>query len=455
MDIMVGDIYSIIPDIVGNSAALATIRQICRARPNGYRYMPKFRAGFWDGYISLMQSINVFPSGLLGIILPELDRLGCEYRLVTNRMPPYQTVTPDFLQGVTLRDYQVEAANELLKCQHGVAKMATNSGKTEVMAAIIKALYIPNTLVLLHRKELLYQTAERFSQRLGIECGLIGDGSWEPKMVTIAMIQTLSDRIHRPDVDMDWLQRNVLLMVDECHHASSAQMMDVLSEVPGCYRFGFSGTPLKHDMLSDLKLAAFTGTVVYDVDNAYLVNTGYSARPIIKLITLEQDSYEDYTELSYQEAYTKFIVNNDIRNDWIAEMAKQSSGVVLILVNRLDHGKAIAQRLPGSVFVTGRDTTEYRQKIIQSMREGSGIFIATPIFDEGVDIPSIDTIILAAGGNGYVKLLQRIGRGMRKKGSDNVLRVVDFIDDTNEYLLQHSAERIDTYVTEQFETELV
>jgi superfamily II DNA or RNA helicase len=127
---------------------------------------------------------------------------------------------------------------------------------------------------------------------------------------------------------------------------------------------------------------------------------------------------------------------------------------VLILVNRIDHGKTLADLLPNSIFVSGSDEAEYRNSVLDRMRtDDSGIFIATPIYDEGIDVPAVDTIILAAGGKSHVKLLQRIGRGLRKKeNKENILTVHDFLDDTNMYLLEHSQERADTYASEKFET---
>jgi superfamily II DNA or RNA helicase len=109
--------------------------------------------------------------------------------------------------------------------------------------------------------------------------------------------------------------------------------------------------------------------------------------------------------------------------------------------------------IPGSIFVSGSDATEDRNLVIDCMRDGEpGTYIATPIFDEGIDVPAVDTIILAAAGKSHVKLLQRIGRGLRKKEGDNILIVHDFLDDTNSYLLEHSQERVDTYARQKFET---
>jgi superfamily II DNA or RNA helicase len=350
------------------------------------------------------------------------------------------------LNGITLRDYQLEAILKLLDHKRGVAKMATNAGKTEVMAGIIKALGVPNTLIIVSSKELLHQTADRFETRLGIKVGKIGDGLWQPEIVTVAMVQTLYSRLENV-----WLE-NQLLMVDECHHASSNRMLDVLNKISGPYRFGFSGTPLKHEVLADMKLISATGRLLCEVTNSQLIEQGFSATPYVHLTTITNGA-EDKFDAKYQQAYKDMIVDNEYRNLLVADKAKISEGIVLVLVNQISHGHILNKLIPGSVFVHGSHDTEYRSGILEKMRSGGkGVFIASPIFDEGVDVPAIDTIILACGGKSHIKLLQRIGRGMRKKGNGNVLMIHDFIDDTNKYLLKHSEERIDTYVAEGFET---
>jgi hypothetical protein len=242
------------------------------------------------------------------------------------------------------------------------------------------------------------------------------------------------------------------IAVHNCHHISSNQMMDVLFSIPGSYRYGFSGTPLKYDVLSDMKLVAATGDILYETTNKFLIEAGYSAVPKVRMHVVESDDLVDW-EMNYQDAYNTLIVNNHTRNTVIAKQASESSGIVLILVNRIDHGKILHEMIPNSVFVSGSDSTEDRNFVIERMRDGeSGTYIATPIFDEGIDVPAVDTIILAAGGKSHVKLLQRVGRGLRKKDGDNTLIVHDFLDDTNSYLLEHSQERADTYARQKFET---
>lgn len=451
MEIQVGDVTSKVLQPRSHLQELALIREICRARPDGFQFMPKYKAGMWDGYISLMHSMSSFPTGLLTLVEPMLQEKGVDYKLLRQSVPDYHYIDADCLNGITLRDYQVDAVGKLLETGRGVAKMATNSGKTEVIAALIRALDAPSTIVIVHRKELMYQTAQRLEDRLGLEIGIIGDGEDSPAQITVAMVQTLYNRLPKKAKDFVLFPDNVLMIVDECHHVSSDTMLDVINHIPGPYRYGLSGTPLKYDLLSDMKLIAGTGEVVVEVSNEYMIDTGWSAKPTIYMYIIEELD-EAFWKLDYQVAYQSFIVQNNTRNGIIIDQANQADGMVLILVNRIEHGKILQDGIPASVFVHGNDDTRYRQGVLEVMRAADkGIFIASPIFDEGIDVPAVDTIILAGGGKAHTKVLQRIGRGLRQKDGRNELVVIDFIDDVNKYLLEHSRERIEVYEREGFD----
>jgi len=460
MDIVVGDVYSKVLNPKEHAKALELIRIVCKARPSGYQYMPKFKAGFWDGYVNLMPTWHTFPTGLLNAVCEALYEVGIPYNIIRpddarNAILSIKKVHSECLSGVVLRDYQVSAANTLLEARRGIAKMATNSGKTEVMAAMIKVMGL-RSVVLVHRKELLHQTAQRFIDRGIKSVGKIGDSIFDPRHVTVAMIQTL-DRIilNGEEEKLSWCRANEMLFIDECHHLSSQQAVRAFDTIPGQFRYGLSGTPLKHDLLSDLKLIAATGEVVVDVDNTFLIDSGYSAKPVIYIAEME-DKSKGAWKMEYADAYSKYIINNPVRNATIVKFCKDVSarGAVLILVSMIEHGRILQEMMPDSVFVHGQDSTERRNKVIEDMKKGSGIFIASPIFDEGVDVPAVSSIVLASGGESPVKLLQRIGRGLRSKSNDNRLFVLDFIDDTNKHLLNHSNTRIEVYNAEGFDSKI-
>lgn len=431
--------------------AARAARIVCRSKPSGYMYTNRYRKGGWDGFVSLMVNSTTFPTGLLGMVCGELKNRNISYNVVwTYDRPVPMSVSASCLHGITLYDYQVEASEILLKVGRGIAKMATNSGKTEVMAAVVRHV-TGNCVIFTHKKDLLYQTADRISSRLGEPVGKIGDGVCDVQRVTVATIQS----VHNHPSTIQKLQRTQCLFIDECHHGSSDQMQ-ALYKIPGSYRFGVSGTPLTYNELNDMRLIAMTGRIVYEITNRTLIDAGYSADVTVHMhVVYLSDDY--LWEIPYHQAYAQLIVDNDKRNAEITRIVQShSDSVVLIIVKHIRHGELLQALIPGSTFVNGAHSTEHRQQVLNNMRCGVvGAYIATNIFDEGVDVPSISVLIMAAGDKAERTTLQRIGRGLRKKVDGGVLVVHDFFDDTNKHLLGSSQARMDTYEQEGFQVEVI
>jgi len=114
----------------------------------------------------------------------------------------------------------------------------------------------------------------------------------------------------------------------------------------------------------------------------------------------------------------------------------------LIVVRELEHGR-ILSKMMGVPFVCGEDPSCVRNEILRQFPK-YGCVIASTIFEEGIDVPSISALVVACGGKSSIKTIQRVGRGMRP-GKDKKLYVVDFYDDFNRYLRRHSEKRIQLY----------
>jgi len=432
--------------------AIAIINIATMARPSGYMYMPKFKSGRWDGYIRLFKH-NKFPTGLLHIVIDHLRKNEYDHVCVNNTwvgsdVPFVDSADIDnvTLNGIILRDYQVNAAKSLLCARNAIAKMATNSGKTEVFISIA-SIISGSVLILTTKKDIMYQTVDRIECRTGESAGVVGDGKWDPKRITVGMIQTLHNR------DLSQFDDLACVVFDECHHVSATSCLDVMLRLPAYYRFGFSGTPLRYDALSDLRLIGATGPVVVDISNEELIDAGVSAKPIVVMYpVMSPDEYD----VSWMDAYDLCIVHNDNRNTIISSVVTGSRHKsTLILVERIEHGTILSGMIDGAVFVHGSNVVEERIAALDLLRDGSGnVVIATAIFGEGVDVPAVDLLVLAGGGAHHVNILQKIGRGIRMKDS-GVLHVVDFVDDTNKHLLRHSYKRAKLYEDEGFDVEVM
>lgn len=457
------------------------LRLAMRAEPPGALFSKKHQrnGGTWDGFIYLIR-YGTFPTGLLDLAVQTLENIQRDYFPLTYAVqeafapiPAIETALPRVHSamlsgGIALRDYQTDSVRELLSNQRGVAHMATNSGKTLVIAACCLALD-GDCLVIVPSIDLLYQTAEVITETTGLRTGLMGDGHLDYSLsVTVSTLQMLARQavfnkkgnfVRWADPEFSaWANTRTGLMIDECHHASARTMYETGMHIRAPYRFGFSGTPLKRDTLSDLHLEALCGPIRTHVTNVEMIEAGYSATPDVRLLRIDAAPAPDNPK-SYPSVYKAGIVENDFRNETIvreAILGVQAGRKVLVLVNQVRHLNNlidwfVAYDHTDAWFITGRDKSSYRREALDAMRSDEpGIYVATTIFDEGVDVPSIDMLILCGAGMSHIKTLQRVGRGLRQKEGDNRLIVIDFDDQTHTFLRRHSQERRDTYLAEAF-----
>ena len=129
---------------------------------------------------------------------------------------------------------------------------------------------------------------------------------------------------------------------------------------------------------------------------------------------------------------------------------------MLVLCNRISHLNLLSDffRKFGLDFyeLQGKTPLGVRTEAIQKIRKsGRGIILATKIFDVGVDIPALNSLVLAGGGKAPITLRQKIGRGLRVKEGENIVHVFDFMNVSAGLLAKHCLERWEVYENEKFE----
>jgi len=433
--------------------------------PN-YWFAPKYRGGLWDGQYHFLKIPSLrFPSGLLFLVEKYFRENDIEYEINDLRTWPktdiINSVDKNLLKGIQLRDYQQEAILAGMRQKRGIFEIATGLGKTEISIAITKLLKLP-TLFVVHTQDLLHQTKERFEKRLDMKdkIGILGDNEYQIEFITVATVQTLHSLLKREQATAKELL-NVFQVVffDEVHHASSMEFWKVgMFMHNAVYRWGLSGTPLKRNILSNMKVLALTGDIIYSksakagIDDKYLSN--------IKMEIIENP--EEVTGKTWQQIYKRGIVESGRRNGKIIDIVERefkNNKRIMLLIRYIKHGEILQHLLKSkhipAVFLSGRDKTckreEFKTKFnMQDMGGRNFVLISSVIFQEGVDIPNIQVLIIASGGSSEVQTIQRVGRGLRIKEGGGGLLVYDFNDKETEYLDKHSRKRIRTYKAEGF-----
>lgn len=456
---------------------LAEVQKGSEWAPNHRRF-----GGRWDGkrhhfHISpTFDGIGTFPKGLLSRVVRIVKLLGGKPKIVDLRkriLPSIDTSTvhADMLHGVSMSgiySYQLEAVRTALIAQSGVLFMATNAGKSEIATAMIKVLDKHTVLFVVPKAILLKQTRERIAERLGTipeNIGVIGGGRFEPKDITIAIINSVTPAKRaksarakkRNEVLREYLATIDVVFLDEGHHAKAATWFRLMSALPNAqFRYLMSGTPFTGD--NDLMVEAATGPVIYEIRNDALIKLGVSAKPVVRVISITKPDLDKEDDQTWDGVYKAGIVNNVYRNKIIARVADEYAAAgkaVLVLIRHLNQGSAIRQLSKSPVeFVHGKMPDSERDRLVawfESCADGR-VLIASSIFDEGVDIPLINAIVVADGGQSLRAVLQKIGRSIRRKKTGlNVVDAVDFADSTHKWLAKHSLERMDIYAGESFE----
>lgn len=423
------------------------IKRLLSARPDGYKFAPKFKKGWWDGYITLLDKLNQFPSGLLNYVMDNLDAGGWDYDVLGYEDISFSFKDPE-IAGYTFRDYQLEAVRRAVTYERGILKMATNAGKTLVAAGIIQvtgcmAIMIVPTVALIE------QTANELSAMLNMKIGQYGGGHTTKCDVTVTTTASLGKLVQNND-----LSANITLIIDECHHTKSNSVFDHIFSIPAAYRIGMSGTPLTYERLADMKLVGATGDVIYEIKNTELIEAGYSAKPTIIFSRIDTDIP---AKTKYQMVYKLGIVQNTQRNAEIVRIARQerSRGPVLIICDWVEHVNNITSLDKSFLSATGNTSKAELENLLAQYDQSNDVLVASPIFSEGVNIPSVTAVIIASGNRSHIQILQRIGRGLRKTAAKDAVHVYDFIDTGHKHIFKHSEQRYKLYKEEGFDMEMM
>jgi len=466
----------------------------------GAKYSIAFQNGHWDGLKHLYKPAwGVFPTGLLPLLMSEnrSRTRAFEITLVDKRRPPVLPRSGQlsaerwerhlkrcgFEPDLERCRYQVQGIETILNSYfgelqwpRGIIQLPTGSGKTLLAAGFLWWMRIPRTVLLVNRLDLLLQTRDVFEKVLGRKVGVYGGGKQELRDVTVATVQTLGARLHPTKGDPDllaWVAGVEVLIVDECHKVSDNAYLQIMDKVPAYYRLGLSATPLKRGDAGDAILVGSTGDVIFSLRAQDLSAAGLLATPLVEMLPIHspvvdvtppkfqfnawkrQSAHGTY----YRQVYKYGISENETRNMAIAsrvadELSKKRP--TMVLVKLIKHGHIIKECLASlgvdAEFLKGDDPVAYRRELVTKFKSGIiDVLIASTIFDEAVDIPNIQALVLAAGGASPIKAIQRVGRGMRAKGGENRLYVTDFLDLTHKLLKEHSLRRAEIYHAQGYE----
>jgi superfamily II DNA or RNA helicase len=430
------------------------------------KHMPQYKLGRWDGKVAFF---GIGGSGYvnhLDVVCDILQKNNVEIvDIQDNRHPVTLNFTPvterywadqgiKWPKGhpaegedIMLRDYQVEAINNFLANPQSLQQIATGAGKT-ITTATLSHMVEPygRSLVIVPNKSLVEQTEEDY-----INCGLdvgvyFGDRKNLGKTHTICTWQSLNilDKKHKDGSAVlslaEFLEGVSAVIVDEVHQAKAEVLKNLLTRnlrnAP--IRWGLTGTVPKEKFEFE-SIHASLGPVIGQITAKELQDKGVLSTCHVNVVQLiDVVEHRDY------QSELKYLTSDAKRLEYIGKMMNNVSqtGNTLILVDRISAGETLRDLMPGSTFISGAVKVKDRKETYDTIREGTNeVIIATyGVAAVGLNIPRIFNLVLLEPGKSFVRVIQSIGRGVRKAKDKDFVQIWD-LTSTCKFAKRHLTQR--------------
>jgi len=431
------------------------------------KYHPAYKLGRWDGQTTLFGMggngyINQLPK-----ILEILENSGVHVDSIEDLRHPtnlsFTKVTESYWadQGKTwpvghpnagtpimLRDYQVDTINNFLENPQSLQEVATGAGKT-ITTATLAQLCEPfgRTIVIVPNKSLVEQTEEDFvnvNLDVGVYYGDRKDLNRTHTICTWQSLNILDKKSKNLEHDIltlaEFLEGVKTVIVDEVHMAKAEVLKNLLTQnlANAPIRWGLTGT-IPKEAFEFEQIFASIGPVVGGIKAHELQEKGVLSNCHVNITQLV-----DVLEFKAYADELKYLVTDEDRMIFISKMIKgiSDSGNTLVLVNRIDSGKFIVNELEDAVFVSGAVKTKDRKEEYDEIRTSTNkVIVATyGVAAVGINIPRIFNLVLLESGKSFTRVIQSIGRGIRKAEDKDFVQIWD-ITSTCKYAKRHLTER--------------
>ena len=429
------------------------------------RYRPAYKLGRWDGSLTLFGLGGTGYLHQLPKIIDILEKSNVDIAEIEDHRNTFdiqfEKITTDYWkdqtwpeghiyqgQPIRLREDQVEVINKFLSNPQCLQEIATGFGKT-ITTATLSKLCEPygRTITIVPNKSLVEQTEEDF-RNCKLDVGVYyGDRKELARTHTICTWQSLNildkkskDSLKDAELLDQFLSNITTVIVDEVHMAKAAVLKKLLtqnlSNAP--IRWGLTGTVPKEDYENQAIFASI-GPLINRVSAYELQETGVLSNCHVNVAQLiDLPEFKTYAEEN------KYLVTDKDRVRYIANMVQgiSQSGNTLVLVNRLDTGKHLVEILKDSVFISGEVKTKDRKEEYDEIKTvDNKIIVATyGVAAVGINIPRIFNLVLLEPGKSFVRVIQSIGRGIRKAEDKDFVQIWD-ITSTCKFAKRHLTQR--------------
>ena len=455
--------------------------------PN-HKFMPAYRNRVWNGRINLLNAHkHLMYRGLIDYVIKfckdrnysvdgfkeEENQLSREHlcKFMEEHVRPHVRGEP-----VKVHDYQMDAIHHAIRKKRCLLLSPTGSGKSMIIYSLIRYYLdiLPSTskiLIIVPTTGLVQQMLSDFTDyakgtkwRADKFChGIYAGRSKETaKRVVISTWQSIF-REHK-----EWFDQFSVAIGDECHQYRSQSLVTLMTKLKDCpYRVGTTGT-LDSVYVHKLIIEGLFGPVYKVTSTKDLIDKNILSELNVECLCINH-SDTDRAALkrrTYQEEI-EWIVTDERRNKFIVQLAEKLKGNTLILFNYVEkQGKPLFKMLEGSskniYFIYGKTETEMREQIRKIVdKDDNSIMVASyGTTSTGINIRNIHNIIFASPSKSVIRVLQSIGRGLRKSETKENVVIYDISDDLrykkyDNHTYRHLQERLRIYTKERFVHRLV
>jgi superfamily II DNA or RNA helicase len=432
----------------------------------GYRFMPAYKNGMWDGKIKLYdRDQNLLYAGLFDKVVEFCNERGhsIEYGNIDKPIDFSNQDALKFINSlklpkwIELRDYQVEAFASAVRAGRQTILSPTGSGKSFIIYLLYKY-YNTKTLLVVNRLNLIQQMTKEINMYHPEDIHQIYSG--QEKDTDKQLVITTWQSIRK--MPSDWYNQFELIMVDETHGAKSKELSGILERAENVKnRFGLTGT-LDNKKAHTMVIEGLLGPVNKVTTTSQLIEEKTLAELDIKCLVLNYPESSKKSKWIYQEEID-FICSSELRNKFIVDLVNKTPGNNIVLFQFIEkHGDKLDKLFKETTtrpyyYVHGKSPKELKENITEIMeKETNAIFLASQsLFGVGTNIKLLNNIFFASPSKARIKTLQAIGRVLRTiKNIKTKARLFDIADDLKlksrpNYGLLHFYERIKMYKDEK------
>ena len=437
----------------------------------GYQFMPSYRNKMWDGKIRLYSPVTrELYAGLASYVEKFAKERGYTVSFTDDFASTNFSLKEanEFIDTLNVphdsRDYQVEYFAHCVRNHRALMLSPTASGKS-LMAYLLTEYYASKTLIIVPTTSLVHQMRTDFIEygmnEEDIHIIMGGKEKMTDRPVVISTWQSIYKLRKKFFEDFD------VVIGDECHLFKAKSLTSIMTKLMNCkYRFGMTGT-LDGTQTHKLVLEGLFGRVKKLVTTKQLIEQGHLSDFKIKALVLKYKD-EEKKQVAKMKYPTEvdFIVTNERRNKFIKNLALSLNGNTLLLYQFVEkHGQVLYDLISGEAhadrkvfFVHGGTDAEIREEIRAiTEKETNAIIIASfGTFSTGINIRNLHNLIFSSPTKSIIRVLQSIGRGLRKGSNKEYMTLFDIADDLRwkskvNFALKHFGERVKIFSNEEFD----